>query len=178
MYNLKSESHTLSSDLQLVGVIVVILELLGPALQFLGLCPKSGQALVAIRAELAEVFQHFQLKELPVCGVVNGLGLPLLVGYHVIPGPQETHFLGHIGVVRVTIDAACDIRLLQDGGLHLVVVCGAAGRDFILEHIKGYNRFPKLTVSKQTCSPCSAHTDTPWVAITDQMYWKTLKKKI
>jgi len=95
----------------------------------------------------------------------------------VIPGPQETHFLGHIGVVRVTIDAACDIRLLQDGGLHLVVVCGAAGRDFILEHIKGYNRFPKLTVSEQTCFPCSAHTDTPWVAITDQMYWKTLKKK-
>lgn len=120
----------------LLSVIIVKLEFLGPSLQLLRLGPESGQALIAVRAKLAEILEHLQLEELPVRGVVYRLGLPFLVRNHVVPRPQETHFLGNVRVVGMPIDAARDICLLQDGRFHLVVVCSASGREERLEGIK------------------------------------------
>lgn len=84
--------------------------------------------MVTVGAELTEILEQLQLEELAVRGVVNGLGLPLLIGNHVVPGPQKAHLFGHIGVVGVSIDASREVRLLllSNWGFHLGVVVGGA----------------------------------------------------
>lgn len=76
------------------------------------MCPEVGQTLITVRAELTEILQHFQLKKLTVGGVVDGQCFPLFVWYHVIPGPEKAHFLGHIRIIRMPINATRDVRLL------------------------------------------------------------------